>query len=264
MSQPPEAELLPEPHGAEREHGGSIGLTPPEEHEARASASNLREHGPPAAEGGHTLEGLPHRQEYQTALLGLVDDLERNPGASLDPIEKGIDVAGLANRAGRHRSHAAGTVTVDDVPEVIERRQRGVDGLRLDGPGRKGVASQQDAARRLLDDADRSIRSDLRDDEANGAGAHVEDRHQVGRRCGSVIARAREEGTFAVCLFVSHNVRCRLTIAKTSSAAKGVVKVYCSIFGNHTWAPFGTAKPRSATPMTVTGWSFTVRAVPIT
>ena len=55
-------------------------------------------------------------------------------------------------------------------------------------PRRERVASEEHAARRFLDGPDRSVRRDFTDHEADRAGAHVHDRHQL-RRCRLVCVR---------------------------------------------------------------------------
>ena len=51
------------------------------------------------------------------------------PVRPLDPIEEHVAVARLADGAGGHRAHALDAVAVDDAAELLERRERGVDGL---------------------------------------------------------------------------------------------------------------------------------------
>ena len=92
-------------------------------------------------------------EEDEPALFGFVDDLERDAGAPLDAVEEHVAVARLAHRAGRDGAHVADAVAVHDVAEALERVERGVDGLRADRAAGKRVAAEQDAARRLLDDA---------------------------------------------------------------------------------------------------------------
>ena len=66
--------------------------------------------------------------------------------------------------------------------KLSSARERGIDGLGSDRARRECVASEQHAARRFLDGADRSVRRDFTDHETDRAGAHVHNRHQFGRR----------------------------------------------------------------------------------
>ena len=135
MGQSLQVELLPQPHRAERVHCRSIGLALMEERQAGAAAADLDEQGPCAAERRPPAESLLDGQEDQPALLGLVDDLEGDAGAALDPVEKQIDVARFTNRAGRHRPHAFDVIAVDDPLEALERGEGRVDGSRSDRSG---------------------------------------------------------------------------------------------------------------------------------
>jgi hypothetical protein len=68
--------------------------------------------------------------------------------------------------------------------EPFQGLDRGIDGLRPDRPRREGVAAEQDPAGGFLDDPHRPLGIDLRHDQANGAGPHVEDPDQLGRGSG--------------------------------------------------------------------------------
>ena len=133
-------------------------------------------------------KGVSDRQVHEPALLGFVDRLEGEAGVSGDPIQKQVAVAGLAHSTGGDRPDLAHLIAVEDFAEPLERGEGRIDGLRLDDALRKRVAPEEHAAGRFLDDAKRLPWGDLRDDEADRAGAHVEDGHQVGiarLRCAS-------------------------------------------------------------------------------
>ena len=158
VGQPPQVELLPEPHGAERVDAGAIGLPVPQQREARAAAADLGQQRPRAAKRRAAAERLPHGEEHQPALLRFVDDLEGDPRAALDPIEEHVAVARFAHRAGRDGAQVLNAVAVDHAAEILERRERRVDRLRSNDAGREGVAAEQDASRRFLDRANGPVR----------------------------------------------------------------------------------------------------------
>ena len=213
VGQTPQVELLTEPHRAQRVDAGAVGLSFPEQRQARAAAAHLGQQGPGAANRGAAPEHLSHGEEDQTALLGFVDDLEGNTGAPLHPVEEHIAVPRLTNSAGGHRSHRVNTVAVNHAAEVLERRQGGIDGLRPDGAGGKRVAAEQHTSRGFLDGADRSVGRDLRDHQTNGARTHIEHCHEPWRRCRHVGGRRIGVGA-GVRLMVGHNTGKRSTIAK--------------------------------------------------
>src|SRR6185503_12096145 len=98
---------------------------------AGAAAAHFREHRPRALERRVPRERVADGQEDQPALLSLVDDLERDAGASPDAIEDHVAVARLADRARRHRADVADAVAVHDLAEALERRNRRIDRPRL-------------------------------------------------------------------------------------------------------------------------------------
>ena len=76
-------------------------------------------------------ERLLDGEEDQAALFGLVDDRKRDAGALLDPVQEHVHVPGLAHRAGRHGVNLGNPIAIDDAPEILEGRERGIDGLRI-------------------------------------------------------------------------------------------------------------------------------------
>jgi hypothetical protein len=85
---------------------------------------------------------VAHGEKGQPALLGFVDDVEDDPCAVADAIEKSIAIPRLAHSAGRDGPDAIQCVPIEDVPEAFERRERGIRRPRLDGPGCKRVAAE--------------------------------------------------------------------------------------------------------------------------
>ena len=111
----------------------------------------------------------------EPCFLGLVDDLEFDARARVNPIQEEVAVAGLADGTRGDCAHLADTVPVHDLAKAFERRKRRVGGAGMDDAGtRKGVATDLDPSRRLLDDTNLMICGDLGDNEPDRGGAHVE------------------------------------------------------------------------------------------
>src|SRR6185295_8973776 len=100
--------------------------------QAGAAAADFREQRPRAAQRWPPPERLLDGEEDEATLFGLVDDLERDADPPLDAIEQQVDVARLADRAGRRGTDARDVVAVDDFPKAVERGERRLDGAGLD------------------------------------------------------------------------------------------------------------------------------------
>jgi len=117
---------------------------------------------------------MPHRHVRQPAFFRFVDDFEPDAGAPLDPIEEHVGIAGLADRARRHRPPGAHAVAIHDFAKAIQCLERRVHRLRANHAAREGVAAEQHAARRFFDHPDVPLRVDFGDDQPDRARPHVE------------------------------------------------------------------------------------------
>ena len=126
------------------------------------------------------LERMPDGEIDEAAFLGFVDGVKRDARASAHAIEKQLSIPCFAYGAGRDRTHVLDVVLLEDLTEPVNRRERGIRGLRADDAAGKRVAPEENAARGFLDDANRLSWQDFSDDEPNGARSHVEDGHQSG------------------------------------------------------------------------------------
>ena len=179
----PRGQPLPQADRAERDRSPDcIGLPALEAREVRAAAAHFdeqrrarlqrrRDCGQPLADG----------EIRQAALLRSVDDVERDAGPDAHAVEEGVGVGGLADRAGRDGTHAHHAVVVHDAAERVQRPYGRVDGRRTDASRCERVASQQHAARGLLQHLRTLAGQVLRDDQPHRRRADVDGGHDGGR-----------------------------------------------------------------------------------
>ena len=174
-----QVELLAQPDRAERVDAGAVGLALAQQRQAGAAAADLgQQRRRRRLKRRVPAQRLPDRQVDQAALLGLVDDLERDAGAPADPIEEHVAVARLADRAGRHRAHAADAVAVHDSRKPSSAASAAsmvCDRITPPEKVSRPSSTPRDASSitRIV-----PLGVDLGDDQPDRARAHVEDRDQ--------------------------------------------------------------------------------------
>jgi hypothetical protein len=153
-----------------------------------AAAAHFDEQGGWRLQGGVTGQPVADRKVGEAALLGAVDDFERDARPDADAIEKCIGVGGLADRARRNGSHAGDAVVVHHPAKCIQRPHGRIHRRRADAPGGEGIAAQQHPTRGLLEHLRPFAGHVLGDDEAHRRRADVDGRHDGWRgRCGCML-----------------------------------------------------------------------------
>ena len=85
--------------------------------------------------GGRVIaQPFTRRQIREPALLGSVDDVDRDAGPDAHAIEKDLGVGGFADGAGRHRAASHDAVAVHDAAEPRHGADRRVHRGRSDAP----------------------------------------------------------------------------------------------------------------------------------
>ena len=103
------------------------------------------------------LERMSDGEIDEAAFFGFVDGVKGDARASAHAIEEQLAIPCFAYGACRDRTHVADVVAVDDLTEPFNRRKCCIRGLRADDSAGKRVASEEDAARRFLDDREWAV-----------------------------------------------------------------------------------------------------------
>ena len=187
-------------------------------------------------------ECLTDREIGQLALLHLADHLDRQAGAQRYPVNEGVAVARLAQRAGAEHEGVRGR----DVPagEQLAVGAQHLDaagqGGAPDAPGGKYVMAQRDRFDGAVDHVPGAVRVAIDDEQTERAGAHVHHCHQVSRsaagrppgRChqapSASISRSPPTAPWIVASSPSSAATTRTPAADAASA--------CSRMARSTWA----------------------------
>ncbi len=178
----PGPERLAQPHRSQRVHPGILRAVAGQQRDVRRAASDFDDERVARREGGVARQAVTHGDVDEAAFLRRVDDVQPEARLHLHPVEEGVGVRRLADRAGRDGPVPRHAVLVHQALEAIHRVEDGVHRPRPDPPARERLLSEGDAAHGLVEHGRRAARSQFGDDEADGARADVDHGNRLGTR----------------------------------------------------------------------------------